>query len=135
GQAGDELAESERGVRQHRQGDPQGGRTAHPKPLVGSPGVGAQPVSHSEVPPPPGVWSVPAWTGRNLAARDGLLAEISDALTKRGLAPLCGLGGAGKSMLAIEYAHRHAGAYDTVFLLHGESVETLDADLVSLAAE
>lgn len=87
------------------------------------------------MPPPPGIWSVPAWTGRNLAARDALLAEIGSALAKRGVAPLCGLGGAGKSKLAIEYAHRNAGAYDTVFLIDGESRATMDADFVALASE
>jgi hypothetical protein len=78
---------------------------------------------------------VPAWTGRNLAARDDVLAELGSALARRGVAPLCGLGGTGKSKLAIEYAHRNAGAYDTVYLVHGESPETMEADLVSLATE
>jgi hypothetical protein len=92
-------------------------------------------VSHSEVPPPPGIWSLPAWTGRNLAARDGPLAEIGVALAKRGVAPLCGLGGTGKSKLAIEYAHRNAGAYDTVFLVRGDSAASMEADFLALAAE
>ncbi|WP_437683182.1 ATP/GTP-binding protein [Sorangium sp. So ce131] len=92
-------------------------------------------MSHSEVPPPPGIWSVPAWTGRNLAARDELLAEIGRTLAKRGIAPLCGLGGTGKTKLAIEYAHRNAGAYDTVFLIDGQSTEAMDAAFVALATE
>lgn len=92
-------------------------------------------MSHSEVPPPPGVWGVPAWTGRNLAARDGLLAEIGAALAKRGVAPLCGLGGTGKTMLAIEYAHRNASAYDTVYMIAADSVWSIISGYAALAAE
>jgi NB-ARC domain len=92
-------------------------------------------VSQSEVPPPPQLWSVPAWTGRNLAARDALCAEVGERLAERGTVPLCGLGGTGKTLLAIEYADRNKGAYDTVFLVHGESTETMDAHFATLAAE
>ncbi|XXY49701.1 ATP/GTP-binding protein [Sorangium sp. So ce269] len=92
-------------------------------------------MSHSEVPPPPGIWSVPAWTGRNLAARDALLAEIGATLAKRGMAPLCGLGGTGKTKLAVEYAYRNASAYDIVFMIDGQSPATMDAAFVALAAE
>ncbi|WP_437538501.1 ATP/GTP-binding protein [Sorangium sp. So ce726] len=92
-------------------------------------------MSHSEVPPPPGIWSVPASTSRNLAARDDLLTEIGATLARRGVAPLCGLGGTGKTKLAIEYAYRNAGAYDTVFLIDGQSQATMDASFATLAAE
>lgn len=87
------------------------------------------------MPPPPRVWSVPVVTGRNPVAREGLLAEIAAALSKRGIAPLCGLGGGGKTTLAIEYAIRHAGEYDTVFLVRGDSPDTMDEDLLALATE
>lgn len=87
------------------------------------------------MPPPPGVWGVPAWTGRNLAARDGLLVEIGAALAKRGVAPLCGLGGTGKTMLAIEYAHRNASAYDTVYLIQADSSWSIVSSFAALATE
>lgn len=87
------------------------------------------------MPAPPGVWGVPPWTGRNLAARDGLLAELRVALAKRGMAPLCGLGGAGKTMLAVEYAHRNASAYDIVYLVPGDSAWSVLSGFAALAAE
>ncbi len=87
------------------------------------------------MPPPPGVWGVPAWTGRNLAARDGLLVEIGAALAKRGVAPLCGLGGSGKTMLAIEFAHRNASAYDTVYLIQADSAWSILSGFAALATE
>ncbi|EYF03181.1 Putative ATP/GTP-binding protein [Chondromyces apiculatus DSM 436] len=87
------------------------------------------------MPPPPGVWGVPPWTGRNLAARDEQLAEISAALAKRGMAPLCGLGGAGKTMLALEYAHRNASAYDIVYMIAGDSTWSLLSGFSALAME
>ncbi|WP_433937018.1 ATP/GTP-binding protein [Sorangium cellulosum] len=92
-------------------------------------------MSQSEVPPPPGIFSVPAWSSRNLAAREDLLAEIGATLAKRGVAPLCGLGGTGKTKLAIEYAYRNAGAYDIVFMIDGQSPATMDAAFIALAAE
>ncbi|WP_437878718.1 ATP/GTP-binding protein [Sorangium sp. So ce513] len=92
-------------------------------------------MSQSEVPPPPGIFSLPASSSRNLAAREDLVAEIGAALAKRGVAPLCGLGGTGKTKLAIEFAYRHAGAYDIVFMIDGQGPATMEAGLVALAAE
>ena len=45
-----------------------------------------------------------------LAGREGLLAELDARLAGgpgQRVAVLCGLGGAGKTSVAIEYAHRH----------------------------
>ncbi|AKT39974.1 ATP/GTP-binding protein [Chondromyces crocatus] len=87
------------------------------------------------MPPPPGIWGVPPWTGRNLASRDEQLVEISAALARRGMAPLCGLGGAGKTMLAIEFAHRNASAYDIVYMIQSESQWSLLNGFAALASE
>jgi hypothetical protein len=44
-----------------------------------------------------------------------------------------GLGGIGKTRLAVEYARRHSDAYTALLFLNGESAETLNRDLAALA--
>jgi hypothetical protein len=53
----------------------------------------------------------PFFTGR-----EPLLAEIQKALATRHRASISGLGGAGKTQTAIEYAHRHAAEYEHILL-------------------
>jgi hypothetical protein len=48
---------------------------------------------------------------------------------------ITGLGGQGKTGLVIEYAHRHAAAYDLVWWIRAEDPATLRGDYVELAAE
>jgi TIR domain len=62
----------------------------------------------------------PFFTGR-----DHVLAQLREALAAWGRAALSGLGGIGKSQTAVEYAYRHAGEYDYIFLATAASRETL----------
>ncbi|MGD2113878.1 MAG: toll/interleukin-1 receptor domain-containing protein, partial [Acidobacteriota bacterium] len=48
---------------------------------------------------------------------------------------LRGLGGVGKTQLALEYVYRHAAEYHTVWWVRAEDPETLTRDLAALAAE
>ena len=69
-----------------------------------------------------GVWNIPA---RNPAftGRDGLLAAMRDRLETGDAAvvqALQGMGGVGKTQLAIEYAHRFAEAYDVAWWVDAE---------------
>ena len=53
---------------------------------------------------------------REFTGRDDLLAEVETALRSGGLAVVCaviGMGGVGKTTVAIEYAHRHAEEFGT----------------------
>jgi hypothetical protein len=65
----------------------------------------------------PAVWNVgprnPGFVGR-----DATLARLRERLRAGGMAvvqALYGVGGVGKTQVAIEYAHRYAGAYDLVW--------------------
>jgi hypothetical protein len=77
-----------------------------------------------------------------LAGRAGLLAELDvrlaeDAARRPGprLVALCGLGGAGKTSVAVEYAHRHLAETGVCWLFHAEDPAVLAAEFAVLAAQ
>src|SRR5216683_1165361 len=91
------------------------------------PGVTGKPVRLAD---PPSV----------LAGREDLLAELDIRLTGRdGSEPrtvaLCGLGGAGKTSVALEYAHRHLAEVQAAWQLAAEDPAVLAAGFGELAAE
>lgn len=85
----------------------------------------------------PDVWNIPHAWNPNFVGRDELLADLHKALVSGKRAALTqavtGLGGIGKTQLAIEYADRHAGEYDIVWWVRSESLATAGADLSKLA--
>ncbi|GIF02296.1 FxSxx-COOH system tetratricopeptide repeat protein [Paractinoplanes rishiriensis] len=83
----------------------------------------------------PSVWNVPrrhpAFTGR-----EALLARLRDRLTSGSRAvvqALHGMGGVGKTQLAIEYAHLFAGEYTLVWWINAERGELIDEQIAALA--
>jgi tetratricopeptide (TPR) repeat protein len=75
-----------------------------------------------------------------LAGREELLAELDARLTGRhrsgpGIVALHGLGGAGKTSVAVEYAHRHLAECGVVWQLPAEEPVALAGGLSELAAE
>jgi Domain of unknown function (DUF4062) len=72
--------------------------------------------------------------------RRDLLAELHARLTGRdrdgpGIVALCGPGGAGKTSVAVEYAHRHLAEFGVVWQLPAEEPAALAAGLSELAGQ
>jgi hypothetical protein len=74
-----------------------------------------------------------------LAGREELLAELDARLTGDNGGPrvavLCGLGGAGKTSVAIEYAHRHLAEVEVCWQFAAEDPAVLAAEFGVLAAQ
>src|SRR4051794_35688854 len=85
----------------------------------------------------PAVWRVPPRNPR-FTGRDGMLAELRRRLhtgeATLTVQALYGLGGVGKTQLAIEYAHRFAADYDLVWWLDAEQPVLIGDQLAALAA-
>jgi len=64
----------------------------------------------------PPIWNVPHLRNRNFTGRETLLTDLRATLASGQHAALTqaitGLGGVGKTQLAMEYAYRHTGEYD-----------------------
>jgi hypothetical protein len=87
---------------------------------------------------PPPVWNVPP-RGTAFVGRGRTLEELRDRLSGTPTATLpqtlYGLGGVGKSQLAIEYAHRFAGDYDLVWWVNAEDAGRIRSGLADLATQ
>ncbi|MFF5226089.1 FxSxx-COOH system tetratricopeptide repeat protein [Dactylosporangium sp. NPDC000521] len=86
---------------------------------------------------PPPVWNVPERDG-DFIGRDDLLHQVRARLAARTIAnpphALLGLAGIGKTHLAVEYAHRFAAHYDTVWWVAAEQEFGVRASLAELGA-
>ena len=88
----------------------------------------------------PSVWNVPHLRNPNFTGRERLLTQLHDAFTRsqtvasRQPQALCGLGGVGKTQLALEYVYRHAADYERVWWIRSGDASTCTADFIALAA-
>jgi tetratricopeptide (TPR) repeat protein len=100
--------------------------------------VGAVPERPRFPGPPTAIWNVPHARNPNFTGREEMLAALRAALTSGQAAALTqtihGLGGVGKTQLAIEYAYRHRADYPLVWWVRAEEPATLAGDYAALAA-
>lgn len=88
----------------------------------------------------PPVWNIPHLRNANFTGREEELAELRASLfpgeTGAHVSPqaIHGLGGIGKTQLAVEYAYRHSADYDVVWWLRSEDPTRLASDYALLAA-
>lgn len=78
-------------------------------------------------------WNVPFARNSFFTGRSVLLERLQKQLSRRQRAALSGLGGIGKTQIAIEYAYRFRETYRAVFWVRAASRETLTADYVAIA--
>jgi hypothetical protein len=105
------------------------------------PGDRSPVVSATEAPRFPGglppVWNVPFHPNPFFVGRALLLAELQTRLTAPDLATrrvvLTGLGGVGKTSVAVAHAYQRHADYDLVWWVNGEQPTGLMADLAALA--
>jgi NB-ARC domain len=86
----------------------------------------------------PEVWSVPYRRNPVFTGREDLLDQLAGALSEQDAVAvtqaISGLGGVGKTALAVEYAYRYRAEFDLVWWVHAEQPTTLLGDLAGLAA-
>ena len=85
----------------------------------------------------PGVWNVPP-RNPSFTGRDKLLVAVRKQLLTGDRAvvqALHGMGGVGKTQLALEYSHRFAGGYDVVWWIAAEEPGLIGEQFADLAKE
>jgi tetratricopeptide (TPR) repeat protein len=86
----------------------------------------------------PAIWGTVPSRNTNFAGREEAIDHLRRQLTAGGAAALVpqtlhGLGGVGKTQMAIEYAHRFAGDYEIVWWVPSDQPEFISSALAGLA--
>jgi tetratricopeptide (TPR) repeat protein len=84
------------------------------------------------------LWHIPYKRNPFFTGRDALVQVLHAAFASRQehsitTLALSGLGGSGKTQIALEYAYRYRDDYHAIFWLQGQSTEALRADFIGLA--
>jgi len=87
----------------------------------------------------PRLWNIPYAPNPFFTGQEALLMQLADML-KMGLPmalsqpqAISGLGGIGKTQIAVEYAYRHRQSYRAIFWIHADTHEALVSGYVALA--
>ncbi len=87
----------------------------------------------------PAIWNIPHLRNPNFTGREEVLNQLHNAMeTSEHSArtqAIHGLGGVGKTQLALEYAYRHTADYKTVWWIRAEEPITRASDYAALAAK
>ena len=88
--------------------------------------------------PLPSIWNVPHQRNPNFTGRVQLMSDLQKALASGPTAltqVIYGLGGVGKTQLALEYAYQNVDKYNIIWWLRSEDSVTLASDYAILAQE
>jgi tetratricopeptide (TPR) repeat protein len=90
-----------------------------------------------DTPATPLIWGGVPSRNKAFCGREELLARLRQRLSSVGAASvprgLLGLGGIGKTQLAVEYAHRYAGEYDLIWWIPADQPALVRAGVAALA--
>lgn len=79
------------------------------------------------------LWSMPFRRNLLFTGREEALTSLYEVLSSKHIVALSGLGGIGKTQIAIEYVYRLRDTYQAVFWVRAHTSEELTADFVSIA--
>lgn len=79
------------------------------------------------------VWNIPFRRNILFTGKEEMLHHLYEMLSARHIVALSGLGGMGKTQLALEYAYRHRNEYQAVLWVRANTSEELVADFVNIA--